>query len=82
LTLDTASNHLFHRPFNLIQFGNVSKEPLLEFPEASIAIKKHKDRVATIINVVDLIFHDLNIRVLNQALDFVDSDTSENVESQ
>jgi len=61
------------------------EEPLLELLETLKAIEDlqtFEDGMSTAINVVDLVFHDLNITVLNQALDFVDSNTSENVKSQ
>jgi len=38
--------------------------------------------MATVIDVIDLVFQDLNFTVLNQGLNFVDGNTSENVKGQ
>jgi len=62
--------------------GQYSVEALFELLDGLKVVKYFEDRMTTVIDVVDLIFQDLNVTVLNQALDFVDSNTSEDVKGQ
>ena len=58
--------------------------PIFKFFKATVSLKniRGENRIPTVINVIDLVLHDLNIKVFDQRLDLVDGNTCEDIEGQ
>jgi len=74
-------NYPFLEQLNLVPFGHCV-EPLFEPLDELKVFKEFEERMVTVIDVIDLVFQDLNFTVLNQGLNFVDGNASENVKGQ